>query len=108
MKPPKIVREIDWVDNFWRFSGGAGGKDVKEKGRENDSREGSEMEKDGSHLPEGDTAAGDFGENLEDLKEKANAPYPKVQLYCLVSSCSFELICWMVPQRTDFSEFRWV
>ncbi|KIR67901.1 JmjC domain-containing histone demethylation protein 1 [Cryptococcus bacillisporus CA1873] len=83
VKPPKIVREIDWVDNFWRFSGGAGGKDVKEKGRENDSREGSEMEKDGSHLPEGDTAAGDFGENLEDLKEKANAPYPKAQLYCL-------------------------
>lgn len=42
------------------------------------------MEKHGSHLPEGDTAAGDFGENLEDLKEKANAPYPKVQLYCLM------------------------
>lgn len=88
MKPPKIVREIDWVDNFWRFNAAAGGKDVKEKGRGSDSREGSEVRKEGSHLPEGDHVRDEVGEDLEGLKEKTNAPYPKVQLYCLVSSCT--------------------
>ncbi|AAW44468.2 conserved hypothetical protein [Cryptococcus deneoformans JEC21] len=83
VKPPKIVREIDWVDNFWRFNAGAGGKDVKEKGRGNDSREGSEIRKEGSHLTEGDNG-GEIEEDLEGLKEKTNTPYPKVQLYCLM------------------------
>ncbi|OWZ77228.1 JmjC domain-containing histone demethylation protein 1 [Cryptococcus neoformans Bt85] len=84
VKPPKIVREIDWVDNFWRFNAAAEGKDVKEKGRGSDSREGSEVRKEGSHLPEGDHVRGEVGEDLEGLKEKTNAPYPKVQLYCLM------------------------
>lgn len=76
------------MDNFWRFSAGAGGKDVKEKGRGNDSRESSEIRKEGSHLTEGDNAGGEIEEDLEGLKEKTNTPYPKVQLYCLVGSCT--------------------
>lgn len=101
MKPPKIVREIDWVDNFWRFNAAGGGKDVKEKGRGSDSREGSEVRKEGSHLPEGDHVRGEVGEDLEGLKEKTNAPYPKVQFYCLVSSCTSNWTVRRYPQRTD-------
>jgi F-box/leucine-rich repeat protein 10/11 len=56
VRPPRLVSEIDWVENFWPFPAGkeatmraaasAAGEDVKGKGRKNE--------------------------------------WPKVQLYCLV------------------------
>ncbi|WWC90438.1 uncharacterized protein L201_005373 [Kwoniella dendrophila CBS 6074] len=76
VKPPRLVREIDWVDNFWNFNltGGKG------KGKEK-----------ASHTPEevSPVNGGNQGENgIEDdllaTKSTAKLPYPKVQLYCLM------------------------
>ncbi|KAK8854559.1 hypothetical protein IAR55_003298 [Kwoniella newhampshirensis] len=84
VKPPKLVREIDWVDNFWNFEGGVKGKGKGKKaedlnGYDDRMRAGSEVKSEsvigsvnGDATPNGDG------------KEKAKAPYPKVQLYCLM------------------------
>ncbi|WWC63582.1 uncharacterized protein I303_106187 [Kwoniella dejecticola CBS 10117] len=91
VKPPKIVREIDWVDNFWNFSlnGGKGGKGkVKDKDRVTPVNtptpaENSIAEDEGS--ANGDVKEhGEATETSLDPKGEAKMPYPKVQLYCLM------------------------
>lgn len=61
VKPPRVVREVDWVDNFWPFEG-------KKKGKEDTP-----------------TPAPSVGEEeWAQEKVKPGAKWPKVQLYCLM------------------------
>ncbi|WVF67599.1 hypothetical protein IAT40_002357 [Kwoniella sp. CBS 6097] len=85
VKPPKLVREIDWVDNYWNFSA-TGGRDVKGKGK--GKQRDREQTVDGV---EDDAVNGNNGtpvvngvDEVQDAKEKTKAVYPKVQLYCLM------------------------
>lgn len=71
VRAPQLVREIDWVDNFWHFPGGKGNVvDEKKQGVPADAP-----------VTDGATDA-----VTPDLKAKGKAPstWPKVQLYCLV------------------------
>jgi hypothetical protein len=68
--PPRIVREIDWVDNYWHFEGG------RKKAIASAQKEGG-PEKDGSLLTQD-------GDGWVQDKAKAGAKWPKVQLYCLM------------------------
>ena len=65
VRPPSLVSEIDWVDNYWDF--GSGGKVAAMRDEEQRAM---------------------AAERVNDDKtkpKKARAPWPKVQLYCLVS-----------------------
>lgn len=57
VRPPSIVSDIDWVENYWPFPGG------KEEAMR----------------------AANSTQNGHDVKGKAKSEWPKVQLYCLVS-----------------------
>lgn len=62
VRPPSIVSDIDWVENFWPFPGGT------EATKRTAAR-----------------AAEGLDENGGQAKAKAKSEWPKVQLYCLVS-----------------------
>jgi hypothetical protein len=65
VRPPRIVREIDWVDNCWHFApkgkGNTANDDVEPEPK-------LEVQTNGSEPPRG----------------KAPLQWPKVQLYCLM------------------------
>ncbi|WRT68668.1 uncharacterized protein IL334_005647 [Kwoniella shivajii] len=83
VKPPRLVREIDWVDNFWNFGlGGSKGK-AKEKEKSTTISEDGIL-KNGNALVEEDHRENGELKDLSDVKGNAKAPYPKVQLYCLM------------------------
>ena len=69
VRPPRIVREIDWVDNFWHFEGAS----KKGKGKE-------------SAAVEPATAASVAADEDQWAQEKVKpgTRWPKVQLYCLM------------------------
>ncbi|KAK6910935.1 hypothetical protein I203_104970 [Kwoniella mangroviensis CBS 8507] len=83
VKPPSIVREIDWVDNYWNFSIGGKGKE-----KEREKSMSTPIPDEGISINGGDIKENVNGvganEELEGLKGKTKAPYPKVQLYCLM------------------------
>lgn len=62
VKPPSIVSDIDWVENFWPFPGG------KEATMRAAAKEAGEASATAEPSPKG----------------KAKSEWPKVQLYCLV------------------------
>ena len=71
VRPPQFVRDIDWVDNFWRP--GSVGKN------------GNQEVLNGDVKPEmAGSASGQGGD-----KGKMKAEWPKVQLYCLVSNLTW-------------------
>ncbi|WVN86153.1 uncharacterized protein L203_101314 [Cryptococcus depauperatus CBS 7841] len=115
VRPPRIVREIDWVDNFWNFE--AGVKDArghaKNKGKRHSKGAEGDKERQDSVQPgsipaplsaisptysQSHTSASTLvsenevkvEKNIEEVnsndekKSMARAPYPKVQLYCLM------------------------
>ncbi|KAL7422386.1 JmjC domain-containing histone demethylation protein 1 [Cryptotrichosporon argae] len=57
VKPPRIVSEIDWVDNFWHFKAGKGAEVAASLQAEREVKDGA---------------------------KKAPKTWPKVQLYCLM------------------------
>lgn len=65
VRPPAIVSDIDWVENFWQFPGG------KEATMRAAAKEASEE----APVTE-----------AQPVKGKAKSEWPKVQLYCLVST----------------------
>ncbi|ORX38273.1 hypothetical protein BD324DRAFT_620219 [Kockovaella imperatae] len=69
VKPPRLVSEIDWVDNFWNF--GPAGK--------NAAKEASEQAR--QEAEDGVATAA-----KSEAKGKAPATWPKVQLYCLMGA----------------------
>ena len=73
VRPPRIVREIDWVDNFWNF--GPGGKAAVTS------------EKSDIQVTEDNVGIATKRETTDTPPPKARAlsVWPKVQLYCLVS-----------------------
>ncbi|WWD19304.1 hypothetical protein CI109_103762 [Kwoniella shandongensis] len=87
VKPPKLVREIDWVDNFWNFEGSAKSK-AKGKGKQSDGEvNGHYAESNGNSKERSASVDGSVqGDGISNVdgKEKSKAPYPKVQLYCLM------------------------
>lgn len=70
VKPPSIVSEIDWVENFWPFPGG----------KEAAMRAAAAQEADAEALASATSSPAPA------QKGKAKSEWPKVQLYCLVSS----------------------
>lgn len=86
VKAPKLVREIDWVDNFWHFPGGKGNIVDEKKQAEN----GADLSVVPPIMPATATTP--------DGKPKGKAPsiWPKVQLYCLVR-----------PPVVDRADTRW-
>lgn len=96
VRAPRLVREIDWVDNFWNFPGGKGSV-VDEKKQpngmngSNGSHEANghiaEAKANGANAQVGVTEAAPQTNGTTDAKPKGKAPsaWPKVQLYCLVS-----------------------
>jgi F-box/leucine-rich repeat protein 10/11 len=86
--PPRLVREIDWVDNFWNFgSGGKNGAMAIELAKQAAARgEGAKdvngsVEKDLAHKgPTGEGSSLAVGHG----RTKMVKDWPKVQLYCLV------------------------
>jgi F-box/leucine-rich repeat protein 10/11 len=77
VRPPTLVREIDWVDNFWHF--GPGGKNAAVQASQNP------VVDDKAAAANGQTVEDAFGQEVEKKKKKTSL-WPKVQLYCLVSS----------------------
>lgn len=100
VRAPRLVREIDWVDNFWNFPGGKGVV-VDEKNHLTNGINETEGKIDANGLT-GETVANGASQvngvkgnehlpttngTTETTKPKGKAPssWPKVQLYCLVS-----------------------
>ena len=83
--PPTLVSEIDWVDNCWNF--GPGGKAAAMK--EEFAKQNAEELKEAKETKEKNGTASVNGSNGSNGKKepriKAREPWPKVQLYCLVS-----------------------
>lgn len=82
VRAPQLVREIDWVDNFWNFPGGKGNVVDEKKQVVGGSAP-------GEPAIEVDLKTEGQGTGVtQDGKAKGKAPssWPKVQLYCLVSS----------------------
>lgn len=80
VRAPQLVREIDWVDNFWHFPGGKGNVVDEKKQTTNGT---------GEQVAEADAIPNGHGPGVtQDGKAKGKAPssWPKVQLYCLVSA----------------------
>lgn len=65
VRPPRIVREIDWVDNCWHFAPKGKGNTAND---DVDPEPKLEVQTNGSEPPKG----------------KAPLQWPKVQLYCLM------------------------
>ena len=95
VRAPRLVREIDWVDNFWNFPGGKGSV-VDEKKQPNGLNGSNGSHEANGHIAEakangrtenGLTEAAPQTNGTTDAKPKGKAPsaWPKVQLYCLVS-----------------------
>lgn len=99
VRAPRLVREIDWVDNFWNFPGGKGVV-VDEKNHDTNGINETEGKMDSHGQANGATTNGvpkANGVKVEngsttangtmETKPKGKAPssWPKVQLYCLVS-----------------------
>jgi F-box/leucine-rich repeat protein 10/11 len=86
VRAPRLVREIDWVDNFWNFPGGKGNVVDEKKAEANGVT--AEPLINGQSTPNGKTdgVSAPAGPGTE-VKPKGRAPssWPKVQLYCLVS-----------------------
>jgi len=100
VRAPRLVREIDWVDNFWNFPGGKGVV-VDEKNHQTNGINETEGKLESNGNPaetasnglskvngvkpdNGSTPANGTVENKP--KGKAPSSWPKVQLYCLVSN----------------------
>jgi F-box/leucine-rich repeat protein 10/11 len=96
VRAPRLVREIDWVDNFWNFPGGKGVV-VDEKNHQTNGINETEgkLEPNGepngtNGLPKANGAKAEGGptptNGAAETKPKGKAPssWPKVQLYCLV------------------------
>ena len=73
VRPPQLVREVDWVDNYWHF--GPGGKTGDVELQPGDAKP---QAINGNGLADG--RAGE--------KAKGKVDWPKVQLYCLVGDNS--------------------
>jgi F-box/leucine-rich repeat protein 10/11 len=98
VRAPRLVREIDWVDNFWNFPGGKGVV-VDEKNHETNGINEHEGHLQPNGLPgsstngvpkvngskEQDHSSQPNGITETKPKGKAPSSWPKVQLYCLVS-----------------------
>jgi len=102
VRAPRLVREIDWVDNFWNFPGGKGVV-VDEKNHQTNGINETEGHIDKNGLTNGVTINEDLkvdrvkgmvptaatnGTTETKPKGKAPSSWPKVQLYCLVSLTS--------------------
>ncbi|ODN73048.1 hypothetical protein L202_08443 [Cryptococcus amylolentus CBS 6039] len=74
VKPPRIVREIDWVDNFWDFGLG---KKAKGKGKAKAQAQAVKVE-------DGDGMGREEEDDIANAKRNSTVDYPKVQLYCLM------------------------
>ncbi|WVQ77635.1 hypothetical protein IAR50_007323 [Cryptococcus sp. DSM 104548] len=72
VRPPRIVREIDWVDNFWDFGVGKKGKG---KGR---------VKTENGDGAVGGVRAKEEEDEIANAKRNSTVDYPKVQLYCLM------------------------
>jgi F-box/leucine-rich repeat protein 10/11 len=96
VRAPRLVREIDWVDNFWNFPGGKGVV-VDEKNHQTNGINETEGklepigEPNGTNdLPKANGVKAEGGptptNGAAETKPKGKAPssWPKVQLYCLV------------------------
>ncbi|OCF40722.1 hypothetical protein I317_05494 [Kwoniella heveanensis CBS 569] len=86
VKPPRLVREVDWVDNFWNFNA-SGGRD--NKGKHKGKQKESEQTVDGGgdvvvDRGDGTPLVVNGVDEVQEAKEKSKAAYPKVQLYCLM------------------------
>lgn len=80
--PPTLVSEIDWVDNCWNF--GPGGKAAAMK--EEFAKQNAEEAKETKEMKEKNGTGSVNGSNgKKEPRVKAREPWPKVQLYCLVS-----------------------
>ena len=99
VRAPRLVREIDWVDNFWNFPGGKGVV-VDEKNHQTDGINETEGKLESDGIPKETASNGllkvngvkaENGSNQangtveNNPKGKAPSSWPKVQLYCLVS-----------------------
>ncbi|TYJ52577.1 hypothetical protein B9479_006827 [Cryptococcus floricola] len=74
VKPPRIVREIDWVDNFWDF-----GLGKKAKGKGKGKAQAQEVK-----VEDGDGMGREEEDDIANAKRNSTVDYPKVQLYCLM------------------------
>jgi F-box/leucine-rich repeat protein 10/11 len=86
--PPTLVSEIDWVDNCWNFGPGGKAAAMKEEFAKQNAEEAKEVKelKEVKEKNGNGTANGTNGK--KEPRIKAREPWPKVQLYCLVSSSS--------------------
>jgi len=99
VRAPRLVREIDWVDNFWNFPGGKGVV-VDEKNHQTNGINETEGKLESDAIPKetasngllkGNGVKAENGSNQAngtvENKPKGKAPsaWPKVQLYCLVN-----------------------
>ena len=100
VRAPRLVREIDWVDNFWNFPSGKGVV-VDEKNHQTNGINETEGKLESDEIPKETTSNGllkvngvkaENGSNQangtveSNPKGKAPSSWPKVQLYCLVSN----------------------
>jgi F-box/leucine-rich repeat protein 10/11 len=91
VRAPRLVREIDWVDNFWNFPGGKG--NVVDEKKQNGANGINGNHETNGHITEitgNDTNRNGVAPQTDgptETKPKGKAPsiWPKVQLYCLVS-----------------------
>lgn len=100
VRAPRLVREIDWVDNFWNFPGGKGVV-VDEKNHQTNGINETEGHLETNGHTNGTSGNGDakvhavkeqtHTNGTAETKPKGKAPssWPKVQLYCLVSRSSW-------------------
>ena len=70
VRPPRLVKDIDWVDNFWNFGEGGKAQAVQDEEAERVKQENGN----------------------DEAAPKSRATWPKVQLYCLVSPIVFPQI----------------
>ena len=92
VRPPRIVSEIDWVDNFWNF--GPGGKSAAVSAAEGKSAKGEKpngVNGVKAETPEIEVDSGPAKGN----KGKAPASWPKVQLYCLMGAQGSWTVSWL-------------
>lgn len=75
VRPPRIVSDVDWVENFWPFPGG---KEATMRAAAKSEAEGAGAVEDGAAAPKG----------------RAKNEWPKVQLYCLVSGS--RCVCYLL------------
>lgn len=93
VEPPTLVSEIDWVDNCWNFGPGGKAAAMKEEYAKQNVQEAAEVKAiNGSGVVANGTNGTNGANGTPGKKEprvKAREPWPKVQLYCLVSVADY-------------------